>query len=113
MRQRTTDLSTNQLFSFVTDILVDNWLIAQVIIIPQRRHDIYRHYQYPFRAPFLVSTPGVLALEALEVTNCVFDITVLIFFFFVFRCRLNWEKSNDVCHEYTGFLLLLPLIEKK
>ena len=113
MRQRTTDLSTNQLFSFVTDILVDNWLIVQVIVIPQRRHDIYRHYQYPFRAPFLVSTPGVLALEALEVTNCVFDITVLNFFFFVFRCRLNWEKSNDVCHEYTGFLLLLPLIEKK
>ena len=112
MRQRTTDLSTNQLFSFVTDILVDNWLIVQVTVIPQRRHDIYRHYQYPFRASFLVSTPGVLALVALEVTNCVFDITVLIFFF-VFRCRLNWEKSNNVCHEYTGFLLLLPLIEKK
>ena len=31
---------------------------------------------------FLVSTPGVLALEALEVTNCVVDITVLIFFFY-------------------------------
>ena len=97
----------------MTDILVDNWLIVQVIIIPQRRHDIYRHYQYPFRAPFLVSTPGVLALEALEVTNCVFDYKGADIFFFVFRCRLNWEKSNDVCHEYTGFLLLLPLIEKK
>lgn len=45
-----------------------------------------------------MSTPGVLALEALEVTLC-FDITVLNYFY-VFRCRLNWAKSNDVCHEY-------------
>ena len=66
----------------MTDILVDNWLIVQLIIIPQRGHDIYRHYQYFFRAPFLMSTPGVLALEALEVANCVFDITVLIFFLY-------------------------------
>ena len=35
------------------------------------------------------------------------------FSFFGILLQVKLGKSNDVCHEYTGVLLLLPLIEKK